>query len=67
KVPKFVVEFVVFHEMLHIFHPTTLRNGRRYNHTAQFRHDERKFAYFEEAENWIKRNVKNLKRRAKKR
>ncbi|HXH69793.1 MAG TPA: SprT-like domain-containing protein, partial [Pyrinomonadaceae bacterium] len=46
KVPKFVVEFVVFHEMLHIFHPTTLRNGRRYNHTAQFRHDERKFAYF---------------------
>ncbi len=65
KVPKFVVEFVVFHEMLHIFHPTTLRNGRRYNHTAQFRHDERKFAYFEEAENWIEQNAKNLKRQAK--
>ncbi len=65
KVPKFVVEYVVFHEMLHIFHPTTHRNGRRYNHTAQFRRDEKKFAYFEEAENWIQRNVKALKRNAK--
>ncbi len=65
KVPKFVVEFVVFHEMLHIFHPTTHRNGRRYNHTAQFHSDERKFAYFEEAESWIERNAKNLKRKAK--
>jgi predicted metal-dependent hydrolase len=65
KVPKFVVEFVVFHEMLHIFHPTKHRNGRRYNHTAQFRADEKKFAYFEEAENWIEQNVRNLKRRAK--
>lgn len=65
-VPKFVVEFVVFHEMLHIFHPTKHLNGRRYNHTAQFRTDEKKFAYFEEAENWIERNVRNLKRQAKK-
>jgi hypothetical protein len=65
KVPKFVVEFVVFHEMLHIFHPTTHRNGRRYNHTAQFRADEKKFAYFEEAESWIEQNARNLKRRAK--
>jgi predicted metal-dependent hydrolase len=65
KVPKFVVEFVVFHEMLHIFHPTTHRNGRRYNHTAQFRADEKKFAYFEDAENWIEQNARNLKRRAK--
>jgi predicted metal-dependent hydrolase len=65
KIPKFVVEFVVFHEMLHIFHPTTHRNGRRYNHTAQFRADEKKFAYFEEAENWIGQNARNLKRQAK--
>jgi predicted metal-dependent hydrolase len=64
-VPKFVVEFVVFHEMLHIFHPTTHRNGRRYNHTAQFRTDEKKFAYFEEAENWIEQNARNLRRQAK--
>lgn len=66
KVPKYVVEFVVFHEMLHIFHPTTHRNGRRYNHTAQFRRDEKKFAYFEEAESWIEQNAKALKRNVKK-
>lgn len=65
KTPKFVVEFVVYHEMLHIFHPTTFRNGRRYNHTAQFRRDEKKFAYFEEAENWIEQNARNLKKQAK--
>ena len=66
KVPQFVVEFVVFHEMLHIFHPTQNRNGRHYNHTPEFRRDEKKFAFFVEAENWIERNVKNLKRNAKK-
>lgn len=65
KVPKFVVEYVVFHEMLHIFHPTEHRDGRRYNHTPAFRRNERKFRYFEEAESWIERNVKNLKRKAK--
>lgn len=67
KVPKYVAEFVVFHEMLHIFHPTQHRDGRRYNHTPAFRRDEEKFAYFEEAENWIERNAKFLKRSAKKR
>ena len=66
RVPKYVVEFVVFHEMLHIVHPTIHRSGRRYNHTPAFRTDERKFAYFDEAENWIERNVKNLKRNARK-
>ncbi len=63
--PKYVVEFVVFHEMLHIFHPTEHRNGRRYNHTPQFRRNEKKFACFEKAESWIEQNVKNLKRKAK--
>jgi predicted metal-dependent hydrolase len=65
KVPRYVVEFVLFHEMLHIFHPTEHRNGRRFNHTPQFRRNERKFKYFEQAEDWIDRNVKHLKRRAK--
>ena len=64
KVPKFVVEYVVFHEMLHIFHPTEHRNGRRFNHTPAFKRNERKFSYFEEAENWIELNVRNLKRKS---
>ena len=66
-IPRYVVEFVVFHEMLHIFHPTIHQNGRRYNHTPQFRNNERKFTHFTQAENWIERNARNLKRQAKKR
>jgi hypothetical protein len=66
KVPRFVVEYVVFHEMLHIFHPTEHRNGRRFNHTPAFKRNEQKFRYYEEAETWIGQNVKHLKRRAKK-
>lgn len=65
KVPRYVVEFVVFHEMLHIFHPTIHQNGRRYNHTPAFRRNEKKFRCFEEAESWIERNVKHLKRKAR--
>jgi len=65
-VPRYVVEYVVYHEMLHIHHPTRHVNGRRYNHTAAFKRDERKFGYFEEAERWIERNVRKLKRDAKK-
>ena len=65
-VPRYVVEYVVFHEMLHIAHPTRHVNGRRYNHTAAFKRDEQKFAYFEEAERWIERNVGRLKKEAKK-
>ena len=66
-VPKYVVESVVFHEMLHIHHPTVHNNGRRYNHTAAFRRDEEKFAYFQEAERWIERNVRKLRKEAKRR
>ena len=65
KVPPSVVEYVVFHEMLHVFHPTQHRDGRRYNHTPQFRRDERKFAYYEQASKWIEQNVGKLKRNVK--
>jgi len=65
KVPQYVVEYVVFHEMLHIFHPTTHRDGRRYNHTPQFRRDERKFSDYERADLWIMQNAGKLKRKVK--
>ena len=64
-VPKYVVEYVVFHEMLHIHHPTKHINGRRYNHTPAFKRDEQKFAHYLEAEKWIERNVRKLKKEAK--
>jgi len=66
-VPLFVVEYVLFHEMLHIAHPAVHHNGRRYHHTSAFRRDERRFAHFNEAEKWIENNVWKLRRAAKKR
>lgn len=65
-VPRYVVEYVVFHEMLHIAHPTRHVNGRRYNHTPAFKSDEKKFAHYNAAETWIERNVRKLKKEAKK-
>lgn len=62
--PRFVVEYVVFHEMLHVHHPTIHQNGRRYNHTPAFRRDEQKFSHYNEAELWIEKNVRRLKRNA---
>lgn len=64
-VPRYVVEYVVYHEMLHIKHPTKYVGGRRYNHTPNFKRDEQEFAYFDEAENWIERNARKLKKEAK--
>ncbi len=52
-VPAYVVEFVLYHEMLHIKHQTRIVNGRRRIHTAAFRADEREFAFYTEAEKWI--------------
>lgn len=64
--PRYIVEYVMFHEMLHIAHPTKHINGRRYNHTPEFRRDERKFPQYRAAENWIQNNVNRLRRAAKK-
>lgn len=66
-VPRYVVEGVMHHEMLHIYHPTKHINGRRYSHTPAFRRDEKKFLYFNESEDWIRKNVRTLKIRAKSR
>src|SRR5262249_53536126 len=65
-VPRFVVEYVLFHEMLHIAHPTVHHNGRRYHHTPAFRRDERRFTHFRQAERWIEENIGKLRRAAKK-
>jgi hypothetical protein len=54
-VPEWFVEYILYHEMLHIKHPARLVNGRRYYHTAAFRADERRFPHFEQAQRWLER------------
>lgn len=64
-VPRYVVESVVYHEMLHAAVPASRgSDGRRRLHTPEFRRREQEFPEYERAERWI---VSNLERLAKRR
>jgi hypothetical protein len=52
-VPHYVVEYVMYHEMLHIKHKPRVINGRRIFHTPAFRNEEKRFAFYEEAITWL--------------
>lgn len=65
-VPEWLVEFVLYHEMLHIKYPVQIINGRRYHHTKAFRSDEKKFPFYEQAQKWIEYLVKEQRRAQKK-
>ncbi len=53
-VPALLVEYVLYHEMLHKKLGLKEVNGRRYAHTATFRKLERQFEGWEEAESIMK-------------
>lgn len=52
-VPEWFVEYILYHEMLHIKHPARLINGRRYYHTKAFRAEEQRFPFYREAQQWL--------------
>jgi hypothetical protein len=62
QVPRYVVEAVVYHELLHAALPPEVRNGRRYVHTPEFRRRERQFRLLSRAESWVERNLPELLR-----
>jgi len=55
RVPRFVVEYIVFHEMLHLKHPVKLRGSRRGVHSREFMAEERVFPELTRAQNFLKR------------
>jgi predicted metal-dependent hydrolase len=52
-VPAHVVQYVVFHEMLHVKHGTQVHEAREIVHSAAFRREERQFEFFEAANDWL--------------
>jgi hypothetical protein len=52
-VPEWFVEYILFHEMLHIKHPARLVNGRRMYHTRAFRAEEQRYPLYQEAQAWL--------------
>jgi len=61
-VPRYFVEAVLFHEMLHHDMPAVVKKGRRHYHTTAFRKRERTFEYHAAAERWQKDNLWRLLR-----
>ena len=54
RVPEAVLDYVLYHELLHIVHPVVMGQGsKRRIHTAAFRRDERKFPEWQECERWM--------------
>ena len=41
--PRYAVEYLVFHEMLHLKHPVKMRGGRRCVHSREFQQEEKCF------------------------
>jgi hypothetical protein len=58
EVPEWFVEYIMFHEMLHIKHPARIVNGRRYYHTAAFRNEEKNYPRYEQAQQWLDLEVR---------
>ncbi|MGA7907233.1 MAG: SprT-like domain-containing protein [Candidatus Sulfotelmatobacter sp.] len=54
-VPRYAVEYIVYHEMLHLKHPVRLRGSRRCVHSADFQAEERQFPHLAEANAFLKR------------
>jgi hypothetical protein len=54
-VPRLALEYVVFHEMLHLRFPIETRGARRCVHTREFRQAEKEFARLKEAKELLKK------------
>jgi len=54
RMPKFAVEYLLYHEMLHLKHPVRLRGSRRCVHSAEFVAEERRFPQFEQAKRLLR-------------
>jgi hypothetical protein len=54
-VPRYVLEYIVYHEMLHLKHPVKLRGSRRCVHSPEFQAEEKLFPHASDANAFLKR------------
>jgi predicted metal-dependent hydrolase len=55
QVPRYAVEYIVYHEMLHLRHPVKLNGSRRCVHSAEFRAEEKLFPQLDAAQRFLRR------------
>jgi len=53
--PRYAVEYLLYHEMLHLKHPVKMNGLRRCVHSREFKAEERKFPQLTEALAFLKR------------
>lgn len=53
-VPRYVAEYVMFHEMLHVKHQSRVHDSRLIVHTPEFKIEEKRFLQYREAKLWLK-------------
>ncbi len=61
-VPRYFMEYVVFHELLHHILPSPTIDGRMLFHSPEFRDRERGFRHFGRALSWERQNLGKLLR-----
>jgi predicted metal-dependent hydrolase len=54
RVPRYAIEYILYHEMLHLKHPVKLRGVRRCVHPREFHEDEKQFPEFARAQEFLK-------------
>ncbi|KYC52561.1 MAG: SprT-like family protein [Candidatus Methanofastidiosum methylothiophilum] len=55
RTPFYVIEYIMYHEMLHIKYGFTYKKGRRRIHTSPFKKEEEKFPYYKESIEYLKK------------
>ena len=58
RTPRYVIDFVMFHELLHKKLGVNLVNGRRMAHTTRFRNAEKEFRQYQQAKEYLNRIAK---------
>jgi hypothetical protein len=53
-IPQYLIEFILYHELLHKHHGIQWLNGKCMVHTPEFKRSERKFSQFQAAEDFLK-------------
>ena len=56
KIPGYVIEYILFHEMLHVKHQPRISNLREIVHTPELRREEKLFEHYDAANEWLKNN-----------
>ncbi len=60
KCPGYVVEFIMYHEMLHLALPVVKKNGRNVIHPAEFKAREKNFYDYFRAEKFLQKKLRKL-------